>query len=92
VARILARGGVDGVITLGALIRGETPHFDVLANAVAGALADLSVRADVPVIFGVLTTDDVQQALDRAGARAGNKGWEAARAAVDMIEVYRMLK
>jgi 6,7-dimethyl-8-ribityllumazine synthase len=92
VSRVLARGGVDGVITLGALIRGETPHFEVLAGSVAAALAELSVNAEVPLIFGILTTDDVQQALDRAGPQAGNKGWEAALSAVEMIELYRSLE
>lgn len=91
VSRLIARGGHDGVITLGALIRGETPHFDVLADAVAGSLAELSMRAEIPIIFGVLTTDDTAQALARAGTGVGNKGWEAALSAVEMMNLYRRL-
>ena len=90
-ARLVRRGEFDAVLCLGALIRGETPHFDVLAGAVAGSLGQLALGAEVPVIFGILTTDTVDQALARAGSQAGNKGWEAALAAVEMINLYRRM-
>lgn len=92
VARKLATSGsFDAVIALGALIRGETPHFDVLAAEAAKGLASAAVDTGVPVIFGVLTTDTLDQALERAGAKAGNKGWDAALAAVEMVSLYRRL-
>ena len=90
VARQVARqSGFDAIVSLGALIRGETPHFDVLAAQVARGLAEVSKDSDIPVIFGVLTTDTVEQAIDRAGGKAGNKGWEAALSAVEMVNLYR---
>ena len=93
VAKKLAdSGNYDTVIGLGALIRGETPHFEVLASQVAKGLAEAGMAADVPVIFGVLTTDTVEQAIDRAGAKAGNKGWDAALSAIEMVNLYRLLK
>ena len=81
----------DAIIALGALIRGETPHFDVLAQQVARGLAQLSMELGKPVIFGVLTTDNVDQAVERAGGKHGNKGWESAQAAVEMVDLYRRL-
>ena len=87
--KAVSMGQYDAVIALGALIRGETPHFDVLAAAVSHSLAQLGTESGVPVIFGVLTTDTAEQALDRAGAKKGNKGWDAALAAVEMVSLYR---
>ncbi len=84
----LADGRVDGIVCLGALIRGETPHFDYLGSAVARGLADVSVRSGIPVIFGVLTCDSREQALDRAGGECGNKGAEAAIAAIEMVNLF----
>jgi 6,7-dimethyl-8-ribityllumazine synthase len=78
-------------VALAALIRGETPHFDVLAAAVARGLSAVAHDTGVPVIFGVLTTDTVEQALDRAGAKSGNKGWDAALSAIEMVNLFRQL-
>ncbi len=84
-------GGFDAIIGLGALIRGETPHFDVLAAEVARGLGQVGLDSGVPTIFGVLTTNTVEQALARAGTKSGNKGWEAALAALEMAGVFRDL-
>lgn len=91
VRKLAGSGQFDAVVALGALIRGETPHFDVLAAAVTRSLAQINLESTVPVIFGILTTDTVEQAIDRAGAKAGNKGWEAALSAVEMINLYRRM-
>jgi 6,7-dimethyl-8-ribityllumazine synthase len=91
VRRLTLRGEWDAIIALGALIRGETPHFEVLAHQVAASLARIGLDSGVPVIFGVLTTDTVEQAVARAGAATGNKGWEAALAALDMANLFRRL-
>jgi 6,7-dimethyl-8-ribityllumazine synthase len=87
----LAAGPYDAVIALGCLIRGETPHFDVLAAEAAKGLAQAASASGKPVSFGVLTCDTLEQALDRAGAKAGNKGWDAAIAAIEMVSLYRRL-
>ena len=89
--KVAARGKVDAVVALAALIRGETSHFDVLAAAVARGLSAVAHDTGVPVIFGVLTTDTVEQALDRAGAKSGNKGWDAALSAIEMVNLFRQL-
>ena len=83
--RLAARGVYDAVVALGCVIRGETPHFDYVSGETARGLAEISLRHGLPVAFGVLTTDDAAQAMDRAGGRHGNKGWEAADAALEMI-------
>lgn len=87
----LASTGVDAVIGLGCLIRGETPHFDVIAAAVAQGLTRAALDSGVPMAFGVLTTNTVDEALARAGADRSNKGWEAADAALAMVRLYRRL-
>jgi len=87
----LASDEFDAIIALGALIRGETPHFDVLATQVAHGLAQVGRQSGKPVIFGVLTTDNVDQAVERAGGKHGNKGWESAKAAVEMVGLYRQM-
>jgi 6,7-dimethyl-8-ribityllumazine synthase len=81
----------DAVVALGALVRGETPHFDMLAAEVTKGLAQVGMESGIPVIFGVLTTDTVDQAIDRAGAKAGNKGWDAAQSAVEMVNLFRRM-
>jgi 6,7-dimethyl-8-ribityllumazine synthase len=86
VARRLA-GSVDVVIALGCVIRGATAHFDYVAGGVAKGIADASAQSGKPVIFGVLTTDTIEQAIERAGTKAGNKGREAAIAALEMVDV-----
>lgn len=84
----LADRGFDAIICLGALIRGETPHFDYLAAAVAGGISDTAMRSGVPVIFGVLTCERREQAEARAGGDRGNKGTEAALAAIEMANLF----
>lgn len=93
VARTLALSGkVDAVLCLGAVIRGETAHFDHVAGQTASGIARASLESGVPVIFGVLTTDTVEQAINRAGGKAGNKGYEHAVAAIEMAHLMRQLK
>lgn len=88
----LARGGKhDAIVALGALVRGQTPHFDVLATATARGLFDAAATSGTPVIFGVLTCDTIDQAMERSGGRSGNKGWDAALAAIEMASLYRRL-
>jgi 6,7-dimethyl-8-ribityllumazine synthase len=84
-------GTYDAIITLGAVIRGATPHFDYVCSGVTSGITSVSVDTGVPVIFGVLTTDTIEQALERAGSKAGNKGEEAALAALEMVDVRTQL-
>jgi 6,7-dimethyl-8-ribityllumazine synthase len=79
----------DGVICLGAVIRGATPHFDYVASEVSKGIASVSLETETPVIFGVLTTDTIEQAIERAGTKAGNKGSDAAVAAIEMANLVR---
>jgi 6,7-dimethyl-8-ribityllumazine synthase len=85
------RGGVDAVIALGAVIRGATPHFDYVAGEAASGIARAAAESPIPVSFGVLTTDTIEQALERAGTKAGNKGFDAALAAIELATLYRTL-
>lgn len=87
--RLASGGQVHAVIALGTLIRGETPHFDVIAAECAKGLAQVGLERKLPVAFGVLTCDTMDQALDRAGGKAGNKGWDAALAAIEMAQLWR---
>jgi len=82
----------DAIIALGAVIRGETPHFDYVAGSCARGLAQVALDLDLPVAFGVLTVDNVQQAIERAGGKAGNKGKEAALAAIEMVNLLKKLR
>jgi 6,7-dimethyl-8-ribityllumazine synthase len=82
----------DAIVALGCVIRGDTPHFDFVAGAAATGLANLQARTGRPVAFGVLTTDTTEQALSRAGGKAGNKGWEAAQAALEMLDLGAALE
>ncbi len=82
----------DAVISLGVIIRGETPHFDYIASEVAKGIAQINLQTGVPVIFGVQTTDNIEQAIDRAGAKQGNKGFEAAMSAMEMISLLGLIK
>lgn len=82
----------DAVIALGAVIRGETPHFDYVANEVSKGIAKISLDTEVPVIFGVLTTDTIEQAIVRAGTKGGNKGFEAAVTAIEMANLIDEIK
>ena len=81
----------DAVICLGAVIRGETPHFDYVAGESTKGVGQLSLTSNVPVIYGILTTDTVEQAIDRAGAKSGNKGFDAALAAIEMANLFKQL-
>jgi len=90
--RMASSGQYEAVITLGAVVRGGTPHFDYVAGECTRGIADASRETGVPVIFGVLTTDDMDQALDRAGGAEGNKGSEAAIAAMDLVTTLRRLE
>lgn len=85
------QGQFDAIIGLGAVIRGATPHFDIVAGENAKALASLALKFNVPVINGVLTTDTIEQAIERAGTKAGNKGAEAAMVAMEMISLMRKI-
>ncbi|UIO41614.1 6,7-dimethyl-8-ribityllumazine synthase [Brevibacillus brevis] len=90
IAKKMAESGrYDAVVTLGAVIRGSTPHFDYVCNETAKGVASLSLSTGIPVIFGVLTTDNIEQAIERAGTKAGNKGWEAATAAIEMANLSK---
>jgi len=92
VAKRLAREGRhDAVVCLGAVIRGETAHFEFVAGEAARGIQDVMLETGVPIAFGVLTTDDMAQALDRAGGKHGNKGWDAAMAAMQMASVLDQL-
>ena len=91
-ARKLARTkDYDAVICLGAVIRGATPHFDYVAAEVSKGIASVALESETPVTFGVLTTDNLEQAIERAGSKAGNKGWAAAMAAVEMVNLLRQV-
>jgi len=90
VAKKLASSGrYDAVVCLGAVIRGSTPHFDYVAAEVSKGVAQVALETGVPVAFGVLTTDSLEQAIERAGSKAGNKGWDAAMAAVETVNLLR---
>jgi 6,7-dimethyl-8-ribityllumazine synthase len=84
-------GNVDAVICLGCIVRGETPHFDYIASEVARGINQVALDAGKPVAFGVLTTETLEQALERAGAKAGNKGWDAAMSAIELIQLHKQL-
>jgi len=90
--RLAASGRYDGIIALGAVIRGSTPHFDYVAAEVTKGLAQVQMDAEVPMGYGVLTTDTVEQAIERAGTKAGNKGADAAMAALEMANVLTRLE
>lgn len=91
VRKLVARGGVDAVIALGAVIRGATPHFDYVASEAAHGIAGAAAASEIAVSFGVLTTDTIEQALERAGTKAGNKGFDAALAAIELATLFRAL-
>ena len=87
VKSVADRSNVDAIITLGAVIRGETPHFDIIANECARGIGSIAIKTGLPIIFGVLTVDNVDQAMDRSGDEESNKGSEAAQTALEMIGV-----
>ena len=89
--RIAAKGEFDAIIAIGAVIRGGTPHFDFVAGECNKGLAQVAMEFTIPVAFGVITTDTIEQAIDRAGTKAGNKGAEAALSALEMVNVLSQL-
>ncbi len=91
VAQRMAQKGYDAVICLGAIIRGATPHFEYVSAEVSKGVAQVSLATGVPVIFGVLTTDNIEQAIERAGTKAGNKGFEAAVSAIEMANLLKKI-
>lgn len=90
--RILEKGSFDGIVTIGVLIRGATPHFDYISAEVSKGIANLSIQYNTPVTFGVLTCDTIEQAIERAGSKAGNKGFEAAVSLIELINLYEEIK
>jgi 6,7-dimethyl-8-ribityllumazine synthase len=91
-ARRLTQKGFDAVICLGAVIRGDTPHFDYIASEVTKGIAALNLEPGPPVVYGVITADTTEQAIERAGTKAGNKGWDAALTGLEMADLYTRLK
>jgi 6,7-dimethyl-8-ribityllumazine synthase len=91
VKRLVASGNTDGIIGLGAVIRGSTPHFDYIAAEVSKGIAQVALDAKIPVIFGVLTTDTIEQAIERAGTKSGNKGFDAAMSLLEMMDLYSQI-
>jgi 6,7-dimethyl-8-ribityllumazine synthase len=91
VQHLAASGQVDGIVALGAVIRGSTPHFDYVAAEVSKGIASIGLEQRIPITFGVLTTDSIEQAIERAGTKAGNKGWDAALGVIEMVGVTREL-
>ncbi|QKT04398.1 6,7-dimethyl-8-ribityllumazine synthase [Ectothiorhodospiraceae bacterium 2226] len=92
VQRLAATRKFDAIIALGAVIRGGTPHFDYVAGECSKGLAQLALKHDLPVAFGVLTVDTIEQAIERAGTKAGNKGVEAALSAIEMVNLFKQLE
>ena len=90
--RVARMGDIDAIVCLGALVRGGTAHFDLIASEVAKGIAQASISSGVPVTFGVITAETLEQAVERAGTKMGNKGWEAALAAIEMARLYQGLR
>ena len=89
--RLVGLGDFDAVLCLAAVIRGSTPHFDYIAAETAKGIANVGLEAQCPVVFGVLTTDTVEQAIERAGTKSGNKGWQAALSGIEMAQLFRSI-
>jgi len=92
IERVAKKGGQDAIIALGAVIRGGTPHFEYVAGECVKGIAQVSLKHGIPVAFGVLTVDSIEQAIERAGTKAGNKGAEAALSALEMVDLLRHLE
>jgi 6,7-dimethyl-8-ribityllumazine synthase len=90
-ARLATSANTDGIICLGAVIRGSTPHFDYVASEVSKGVAQVGLGAKIPVIFGVLTTDTIEQAIERAGTKSGNKGFDSGMALLEMMDLYSQI-
>ncbi len=89
--KLAARGEIDALICLGAVIRGDTPHFEYVASMVARGVSTLALEMGIPASFGIITADSLDQAMERSGAKAGNKGWHAALSAIEMVQVLDQL-
>ncbi|MBT3232134.1 MAG: 6,7-dimethyl-8-ribityllumazine synthase [Calditrichaeota bacterium] len=89
--KVVDSGKFDAVVTLGAVIRGATPHFDYVAAEVAKGVAQVAMSGKVPISFGVLTTDSIEQAIERAGTKSGNKGWDATQAVIELANLWKQL-
>jgi 6,7-dimethyl-8-ribityllumazine synthase len=89
--QLVKTGKYDAVICLGCIIRGATPHFDYIAGAVSSGIERVALQTTVPVMFGVLTTNTLEQAIERAGSKAGNKGWDAALAAIELADLQKTI-
>jgi 6,7-dimethyl-8-ribityllumazine synthase len=89
--KLVGTNKYDGIVCLGVLIRGSTPHFDYISSEVTKGIANISLNADIPITFGVLTCDTIEQAIERAGSKAGNKGSEASLALIEMINLYKQI-
>jgi 6,7-dimethyl-8-ribityllumazine synthase len=92
VKELLVKEEIEGVVALGVLIRGATPHFEYIANEVAKGLAMLSLEHRKPVSFGIITADTLEQAIERAGTKHGNKGWDAMLSTIEMVNLFRTLR
>lgn len=91
-SKMAKSGKYDAVICLGAVIRGATSHYDYVCNEVSKGIAAVSLSSDIPVMFGVLTTENIEQAIERAGTKAGNKGYECALGAIEMVNLIRKIE
>ena len=91
-SKMAKSGKYDAVICLGAVIRGSTSHYDYVCSEVSKGIASVSLTSDIPVMFGVLTTDNIEQAIERAGTKAGNKGYDCALGAIEMVNLVRQLE
>ncbi len=89
--KLASKGKYDAVVCLGAVIRGSTPHFEYVSAEVSKGVAHAGLKSGIPVIFGVLTTDSVEQAIDRAGTKSGNKGWDAMLSAIEMADLFKQI-
>lgn len=91
-ARLARAGRFDGVVCLGVVIRGETPHYNYICNEVAKGIAKISLDTGIPVIFGLVTADTLEQAIERAGSKAGNRGFDAGLSAIEMVNLYKKIE
>lgn len=91
-AQLLKPGKFDAVVCLGCVIRGQTPHFDAVAGEAVKGVGQLALQSDIPITMGIITADTLEQAIDRAGAKAGNKGWDATLAALELVSLFSQLK
>ena len=91
-SKMAASGKYDAVICLGAVIRGTTSHYDLVCSEVSKGIANVSLKADIPVMFGVITTDSIEQAIERAGTKAGNKGYDCALSAIEMVNLIKEIQ